>query len=474
MEMSKGSLKNSRNTGKGNGRKGFWLFQNMGAKIIALIFAAVLWLLVTNINDPLSYWQIPNVPVKLLHTNLITDNGQVYSVLDDSDVVPVVTVRANRSIIDSLESDNIIATADVENMTSLNTIEIKYYSTKYNGDIVEIDGSIDNVKLNIEEKKTTSLVLKTTTTGETSPGYQIGTVSPEQNQVRISGPESVVSRIVSAVANVDVSGATGNISTYSDIRLYDANDTQITDTENLTMNITSVKVSVTVLPISDVPISAQYSGRPADGYMLNGVLTVEPSAIELAGKSTILSTIQNIVIPQSVLDISGSTADFVKTINITEYLPEGTSFADSSFDGNVTVRIGIEAEASKTITANIPDISLNNVPEGYSADIISVSDGTRTVSATSGQHITFTFSGLAGDVEHISLRDVSPSVNVGEGVGATRILSGEDLSGTYSIPVTITVPDNVTETVSMTAYVRVTNMNPQETVSEEIAEDTEM
>ncbi len=214
------------------------IFENIGLKLFALAFAIVLWLLVTNINDPVSRMTISNVQVRLLNTDLITKQGDVYSVLDDSDVVPVVTVTAKRSIIDALDKDDIAATADVNDLSSLDTVEIRFSSYKFNNEIDSIEGSTENVKLSIEKKLTSTFTLKTATAGKLASGYELGSVIPEQNQVRVSGPQSVVSSISEATATVDISGATGSISTYSDIRLLDSSGNPV-DTQTLTMNINS-------------------------------------------------------------------------------------------------------------------------------------------------------------------------------------------------------------------------------------------
>lgn len=424
------------------------IFQNLFFRILSLVFAVILWLLVNSVNDPMGQMTITNLSVRLLHTNLITDEGQVYTVLDDTDVVPVVTVRASRSIIDSLDSSNIVATADVEDMTEDGQIKIEYYSTKYDSEITSITGSIQYVKLSVEEKSTSMFVLKTTTSGDVADGYQVGTITPEQNQIRVSGPQSIVESIDSAVANVDVSGATGNISTYTDIRLLDADGNQI-DTTNLTMNITSVKVSVTVNPISSVPVIAQYTGSPASGYMLTGVLTIEPDTVELSGKSTVLSTVQSIVIPAGVIDISGATETVTTTVDITPYLPDGTSFADEDFDGNVTVTIGIEAGENVNVYESVSDITLTNVPEGYTAEIVSVSDGTSSSEST----VTFTFSTLASDADSVQNAELNPTIDVGallENAGSS------DYTGTYTATVDISEPDNATLENTVTARVRLT------------------
>ncbi|HCW23680.1 MAG TPA: hypothetical protein DGX96_08580, partial [Lachnospiraceae bacterium] len=51
-------------------KKGLGIFHNLGWKIGSLVFAVILWVLVTNINDPISEMRISNLQVKLLNTNL--------------------------------------------------------------------------------------------------------------------------------------------------------------------------------------------------------------------------------------------------------------------------------------------------------------------------------------------------------------------------------------------------------------------
>ena len=162
-------------------------FQNIGLRILSLVLAVILWVVVNNVNDPIGQMTISNLTVRLLHTNEITDDGKVYTVLDSTDTVPVVTVRASRSIIDSLDSSNIVATADVEDMTDDGQIKIHYYSTKYDSEITSITGSIQYVHLSVEDKSTSSFVLKTSTSGDVADGYQVASITPEQNQIRVSG-----------------------------------------------------------------------------------------------------------------------------------------------------------------------------------------------------------------------------------------------------------------------------------------------
>ena len=426
------------------------IFENIGLKLFALAFAIVLWLLVTNINDPVSRMTISNVQVRLLNTDLITKQGDVYSVLDDSDVVPVVTVTAKRSIIDALDKDDIAATADVNDLSSLDTVEIRFSSYKFNNEIDSIEGSTENVKLSIEKKLTSTFTLKTATAGKLASGYELGSVTPEQNQVRVSGPQSVVSSISEATATVDISGATGSISTYSDIRLLDSSGNPV-DTQTLTMNINSVKVNVVVLPVKTIPVQVTTSGSPADGYLATGKITADPETVSIAGKSSVLQTIESLQIPGSAVDISGADSDVTRTLDVSGFLPEGVTFEDSSFDGKVQVTVGIEPAQDADVDVKISSVSLNNVPQGYEAKILAVNDGSKTVTASEDGAFTLRFRGLAANIDGIRLDTLQPGVDIG---ALTADKQEENLAGNYTAAVAVTLPDSVMQTNTVVAQIR--------------------
>ena len=447
------------------------ILEHPGILAMAVLLSIIVWILINSVNDPISYMTITNVQVKLTNTSMITDQGNVYTILDDTDVVPVVTVKARRSVIEDLDKDDIYATADIEDMTSLNTVEIQYYSSKYYSEIEDIDGSIENVLLSIETKLTESFVLEVTTSGEVAEGYELDSVSAEQNQVRVSGPESVVSTIASAVAAVDVSGANSSISTYVDVKLYDEEGNSI-DTSDLTLNITSVKVTATVQPLKTVPIEVEISGEPADGYVTNGVVSVDPETVKLAGRSSLLATIDSFVIPAEAVDISDCTSSLQITVNLIDYLPEGITLADSDFNGTVSITVGIEAAETSDLSVNFSDIILDNIPDGYKARITSVTDGSRTVTEDSSDTaLTVTLTGLSSAIDAVTPSSLTPVIDVGEVVGSSN--ASRDYTGTYVATVSITVADGLTMENVLTASIEVAGTDaeyPSET-SESDEED---
>lgn len=60
------------------------LLNNWGLKLASLLFAFILWLIVINMTDPIEPRAFRNIPVKLLHSEVLTDEGMVYEVLEEA------------------------------------------------------------------------------------------------------------------------------------------------------------------------------------------------------------------------------------------------------------------------------------------------------------------------------------------------------------------------------------------------------
>jgi YbbR domain-containing protein len=401
------------------------LTHNWGLKLGSVIFAIMLWVIVTNINDPVITYKVYNVPVKITNTDVITSKGEVFEVLDDTDSIDVVTITASRSVIDSLSDGNVIATADMRNLTMQDTIAIKLSTNKYNDKLESIKGSIDTVKLSVEDKKTVTLALNTTTSGKVGSGYQIGDVTTEQNLVRISGPASVVDQVAKAGVDVDVTGFTSDIGTVVDIDLYDAEGNELS-TSGVTMNISSVRVKVEILQTKNVPLKFSVSGTPAAGYQYDGVIESDPAKVKIAGKSAVIGKVKSIEIPAEALDITGKSENLAETLSITDYLPSGVKLAEKSFDGTVSVTVHIEKEAEKDITLKNSQIAVSGIPDGYKAELVSADDSYQAA-----------FTGLAADVSQLSADNIKASADLDAYMKDNSL---EQLTeGTYQgVPVTFT------------------------------------
>lgn len=413
------------------------LTRNWGLKLGSFIFAAILWLIVTNINDPVGTFRVYNVPVQIQNADLITNNGQIYEVLDNSDVIDVVTISAKRSIIDLLDENNIVAVADMNDLTSLNTIIIRLSTNKYNDKLESITGNIDSVKLNIEKKMTKTLQLRTGTTGTAKEGYMVGEITTEQNLVEVTGPETIISQIKRASATVNVSGFTSNIGTDAVIHLYDENDNEILSS-SIVKNINKVRVNVDILQTKTIPINLNVTGTPARGYQATGEVVSTKDSVVIAGRAKAIENINSIDIPETVLDISGAVESLEKSINLNDYLPDGVIMAEEGFQGRIQVTVSVEQNVELPVTMPVNRIHIINVPEGFEAKITEEEDT-----------YSLTLVGLERDIDTVDTTAIISAVDVTAYMESRNM---ENISeGTYMMELVF----NLNETVALKETVRV-------------------
>ena len=424
-----------------------WFTNNLGLKFLAVLGSFLLWLIVVNINDPVDYQTFTGVQVEIINADAITDEGKVYEILDNTNVI-TVRVAAKRSVLDTLSREKIRAVADLSEVTITNTVSIKLSTNKYNSSIESIDSNTEYLRLNIEDVKRKQLVIDTVTTGTPANGYLIGTVSSDQNLVRLSGPESVIAKISSAQVVVDVSGMKENISTSAELRLYDADGKQIVN-DSITANITSVNVNVSILATKTVPIVYQTMGTPAEGYDLTGEIIGTPEEIVIAGSQSQLDKITVIEVPETALNVTGQTENMTVLLNITDYLPSGVILGDKNFKGSVSVEVMIEE--IETVKVKIPQssISLTNIPEGYEASVIEY-DSENSISLRA---ITSRLDALDGNL-WIGNVDVAAYFEEQE--------ISEPASGIYVIEAEFAVPEDVEQVQRLYVTVELTAIESDE------------
>lgn len=416
------------------------LTNNIGLKLASVFLAVVLWLVVNTINNPTVSQSYYNIPIELLNTDMISKSGQVYEVLEGTDVISRVTVRAPRSVISELKEENIIATADVNDISSMDTIAIRLTTDRYGRDINSITGSIDTVKLKIEDEKVKSLALKTSTSGQVADGYLIGDITPDQNLVRISGPASSIEQVVKASVDIDISGMTSDIVTNAEIKLYDAKDNEIRD-DRVSKNIKTVGVKVGIWQTLDVPVYYSISGTPAAGYRVTGEAEDDGGLVKIAGKSNVLRNISAIEIPAEVLDVTGQTESLVAEINLREYLPDNVFLADSS-TAQRTVTVPIESEISKRLEIRGDRVRMTNVPEGCEASISELDES-----------FVIEVVGLSRDVGTLQAANINGTVDVEKWMRDSGMEKPQP--GFYTVEVDFGLPENVSlrDAVTVTLHI---------------------
>jgi len=419
------------------------LTRNLGLKLASLVLAFVLWFLVAQIYDPKDTVTFNNIQVRLVNTELLEEEGKVYEVLDNSNLVRV-TVTGPQSIVKSeLRRSDIVAEADMSKLTDINTIAITYYCENISNDSVEIKGNHDSVRLNVEDKTSKWIKLESNTIGDVASGYMIGNVTLDQTNIEVTGPKSAISQVDHAGVDINVTDSTTSLSANVDIKLYDADDNELV-LESVKKNVDSAYMTVEVLATKEVPVEIEYMGVPEDGYMATGEVESSVPTVRIAGTVSTLVGISAITVPEDRMNITGQSDNLVDIINLKEYLPANVRLADKSFDGKITATVYIEPIVSKDLTVAAENISVTGVPDGMEAEITSTAE-----------EYNITVSGLSRDVSILHDSSVTGILNLTQWMEDNGV---EELTpGTYTIPVTFNLAEDITVVPDINIHIRLKN-----------------
>lgn len=387
---------------------------NLSLKILAFLIAVCMWLLVVNIDDPVSEEIYSGIPVQVVHEEVVTDNNSTYQIVDDTQEVSV-TVVAKRSVLDKIKSEDITAVADMRELT-LRTqvpIEVKVEGFKYE----KAYATPRNLQVQIDEEEKNNFPITPTTIGTVREGYVIAELNALPQKVTLRGPKKVIDSISKVMAEVDVSGLSEDTTLEAKLVLYDSNN-NVVDQTLLANNLgkEGVSVSVELFQIKDVPIKLDTSEvTAADGYNI-GDITVEPQKVSVTGSESTLSQISEIDIPAEAISVSDLTKKYEKTIDISEYLPDGVSLVEANAS-NVVVTISVEQPGTRNYEVSTNSIVVNNLDPN-----LELSYGT-----TVDLEIQ-----VKGSKEKLDLFSIAKKVSID--------LKKYTTPGTYTVPVSVELP----------------------------------
>lgn len=404
------------------------IFHNLGLKLASLLLAVLLWFLVAQTEDPQATAVFTNIPVKLTNTELLESQNKMYEILDNSATV-TVRVRAPKSVTKNLRSTDIVAVADMNKLTEINTIAIAYTVQNIeNSSIKSITGDHDVVSLNVEDRLTKNIRVRYSTIGTPAEGYQVVEMGLDQNLIEVSGPQSAVEKISYAAVSMNVDGSTAQMSMNVEPILYDR-DGKPLDLPNVSRNVNHVLMSVKVLAVKEVPVVFSVMGTPAEGYLATGEVQCSPASFQVAATPSVLSSFESIEIAPEQLDMTGLTENMVRVISIKEYLNTRNIRLLNNSRGDVTITAFIEPKVEKTCTIQTDQLTLLRIPDGYRVEFAEVETPYEL-------HIA----GLNDTVTEIQ-RTVKGTIDFALWMRHENITAIED--HTYEVPVSFFFPDTV-------------------------------
>ncbi len=391
--------------------KAFWkIFRsNLVLKIVAVLFAVILWSYVLSVVNPPRERVISDVQITLNTESLMAKNLAISTDLSDIPKTVNIRVKVNQNDVKNLSNQNVQAYIDLSGINEAGTYirDIKP-STTY-GQALKVSPS--QVTLHVDKNVTRQVPVKYNPVGSVEAGYYADTPSIT-DIINIQGAMTDVQKVVSARCTVDLNGLTQGFSKSYEVELLDAGGS-VVDPGLFPGLLPSVIVNLSVLPVKtvDVDVAGSIIGQDslAPGYEIIET-KCSPEKVRIVGEKSLLDGIDSIkLLPFSV---AGSKTDVIMTPPFAP--PEGIRVLDvEKAEVGVYIREKTDQKTYKSVA-----IKTRNLSPGLVVSSIDPSSVDVTV--------------LAGVTELSKLlrADIAPFVDLD---GLTE--------GTYNLKVYFVLPD---------------------------------
>ena len=407
---------------------------NLGLKIVSLLVSCLIWVIVTNTNDPESTQVYKNVPITIKNQDTITNANKTFTVVDGVDKINVY-VTARKSVRSSLAADSFIVKADMENYNeALGTVPLEISCE--DGRIRQEDIRMlpSSLKIGMEDKVEQNFGMAVVTTGKPDKGYEVGkTTIVTGDTIRIAGPESLINIIGKVTISVDVTNMSMGSTDFYPIRIEDKNGATLTDgqmsnlelknSDGVSLQNNSAEVRTELWKVyNDIPLKVEVTGEVAPGYKVSAV-TLAPQTINLVAEENAIEELGGIIQLKDPVNVEGMTETQDFTVDLNDTLNQYDDIRlESDISSAITVHVGIDEVGSKTFQMPISDIIMHNTPSDKKlifspADAVSIS--VKTTSEDSEEAITLTLSDISAEID----------------------LKSCEINGSYTLPVNVTLPE---------------------------------
>lgn len=335
-----------------------WLATNLRTFMWALAMALAVWVAAVTAADPDEVRPYPDpIPVEII--------GQDPSLVITSDVPEQIelTLRAPSSVWEILlnEPNDIQASLHLSELgAGEHTLEIQVQIPIQPVRIVSVTPRTATVSM--EPFATQTYPVELSITGEPAIGYQAGDPTLEPETIVISGPKSLVERVVRVRAPVNLAGVRESVDQSVSAQPLDENDQIVTG-----VGINPSEVSVQV-PISqqggyrDLAVKVVVSGQVASGYRLANISVFPPVVTVFSGDPALVNSLPGVLETQP-LDLENASDELSTRLSIN--LPEGVSLVGEQ---TVLVRVNVSPIQS-SLTLSNKTIEVEGLPNGWFAQV---------------------------------------------------------------------------------------------------------
>ena len=361
------------------------LKNNIGLKFLSLGLAVIVWLLVVAYYNPETTNLLRDIPVTINYSDsILEDQGLILVTIPDETVD--VQLEGRRENLALVSKDKVSAKIDISSVTKPGEYELPVVIGIDGQTVTTVSQSINTVTLKFEKAVKAQFTVDAITEGNVTKGYVLEKVA-NPTIVTVTGPESVVAKIVTIQALVSQDKFTESAVYEGVVRYLDKNGNSL-DSTFLSLDTESVKVNVNVYLEKTVPLQIDLinsAGGNDNAYLIP---KIEPASITIAGSQDALAEINSISL--GTLDVAELKKNYNEEIAL--ILPNGVKNLNAV--DKAIVALSFEGVVSKQFVLNSSSVKIENAVKGNK---IEVPEGKFSV----------TVRGNAADIEKLKASDIS-------------------------------------------------------------------
>ena len=318
------------------------LTRNVAMKLVSIVLALLVWVTIINLSDPTVTKTITGIPIEWRNEDLVKSDTTAYVTEASKEVT--IRIEGVRSKIADLSASDFVAYIDFSEMSNVYAVpvhvEAKNAEVAKNTDILKQSMMMMSGKLEETTTKQLNIIVNTKNADErfyARVSYQ------SQYQANLFGSKSLVDSVAKLVADVDLQGATQDVSKQNvPFVAYDW-DNNVVDLKDIGIpeNMSKIEVQFELLPIQEKKIEVDVSAVPImRGQAIRSV--EHTTSIRLAGRREVLNAVGDTI---KVNYINKGREELIATledndVDIKKFLPnEGRDLY--LVDGKQTISVKI-------------------------------------------------------------------------------------------------------------------------------------
>ena len=339
--------------------------KNLSVKIVALLFAMILWGYVLTDLNPYRVKTLSNVTTSFDGVAELMGQGLCVRGNREEILEAVsVAVRTRITTYADLSPSSVTAVISLKNISQPQTYELPIQASISSALGVVQQVMPATVTLEIDSLVNKTVPVSCTFRGDLPEGYWADMdAASSTTKVDIQGAKTDIARVTHAECVIDLTDRTSAIYGTFDVILYDAND-EVVNSDIVVGTLPSSTVRLPIYPVKNVPVDVSGALLGTDKLAANFELAsavATPQSVRIVGDQAVLEGVESMALePFSVSGMSEKA-----TIEAELVVPEGVRLLDAP---TVSVALDIREKTDFQEHTQIP-VEITGLSDGLEATV---------------------------------------------------------------------------------------------------------